>query len=204
MTASVNILRGDLHLAVSTAFNRGRYVLMTDGDGRPREITIDLRERPDDLFAAEDDCLAASEPETPRTVEELVIKLSLDASEFEASVAAMRLKHPGVFGEDDHGAAIPAQTAKGFTPGPLVYEFGIHDVERWRGTERDYALAQTTVHDAPDPAAAAAADWVHVFDRKTRERRTLKRPPPSPVETGLYDLAADLRAIDSKGGTSDT
>ena len=56
MTASVNILRGDLHLAVSTAFNRGRYVLMTGGgDGQPIEITIDLRERPDDLFDADYD-----------------------------------------------------------------------------------------------------------------------------------------------------
>lgn len=156
MSESVNIKRGDLHLALSAAFTRGRYVLMTAGDGQPVEITIDLRERPDDLFDAEPDFV------------------TLDAA------------------TDDHGPAIPAQSVRQNPQpptGPRVYEFALQDVF----TDGYFGLEQVGRNDAPDQAAAAAADWVHVYDRVTRERRTLKRPAPGPIEAGLRDVAAELR-----------
>ncbi len=193
MTASVNIKRGDLHLALSTAFNRGRYVLMTGGDGQPQEITIDLRERPDDLFESE--------------------------SGIDASGSLWRMK-PDV-ATDDHGPAIPAQAAEyvppergvhngGWTfkpvavpstahvwtgvdlatgPDVLVYEFALQDCKDGAPA----SLEMVTRYDAPDSDAFLAADWVHVYDRVTRERRTLKRPAPDAVLTGLRDVAADLR-----------
>jgi len=61
MTANLNIKRGDLHLTVAGAMNRGRYVLMTDGKGQPVEITVDLRERDDDGFGSEAESLAATD-----------------------------------------------------------------------------------------------------------------------------------------------
>jgi hypothetical protein len=146
MSGNVNIKRGDLHLAVSAAFTRGRYVLMTGGDGDLREITIDLRERPDDLFDADP----------------------------EAST-------------DDHGPAVPAQGQ----PGPIVYEFALQETAAWA---LGFGLDKIVAPDAPDAAAFHVADWVHVYDRVTRERRTLKRPAPDAILTGLQDVAADLRA----------
>jgi hypothetical protein len=154
MTANLNIKRGDLHLTVAGAMNRGRYVLMTDGKGQPVEITVDLRERDDDGFGSEAESLAAT---------------------------------------DDHGAAIPAQTQNRFRPGPVVYEFALQDVDPnrvpWPPT-----LNWAVLRDAPDQAAASTADWVHVYDRVTRERRTLKRPAPDAILTGLRKIASDLRA----------
>ncbi len=189
MTANVDIKRGDLHLAVSTAFNRGRYVLMTGGDGQPQEITLDLRERDDDLFEGEaQDWVAESSPGRLNAAPRRRFKLS----ELDEAMA-----HPDRFHvTDDHGPAIPAQSVRQNPQppfGPIVYEFGIHEVRRWQGVERDYALAQTTIHDAADLEAAESADWVHVYDRVTRERRTLKRPAADAVLTGLRDVAADLR-----------
>lgn len=182
MTASVNILRGDLHLALSTAFNRGRYVLMTGGDGQPQEITIDLRERDDDLFE--------SEPLTDK----------------ERAALAGRWAR-GDFSADDHGPAIPAQDwtdtppevsyASPFVSGPVVYEFALQDCERLDWEIRDGVFPPLdTIRDidAPDQDAVKRADWVHVYDRVTRERRTLKRPEPDAVLKGLRDVAADLRA----------
>jgi hypothetical protein len=159
MSATVNIKRGDLHLAVSAAFTRGRYVLMTDGEGRPLEITVDLKERPDDLFASEGEGLAAT---------------------------------------DEHGPAIPAQGQ----PGPIVYEFALQDAVTVHNP-RPVNLDSVFLGHAPDLSAANAADWVHVYDRVTRERRTLKRPAPDAILTGLQDVAADLRAIDRKGEPND-
>lgn len=163
MSATVNIKRGDLHLALSAAFTRGRYVLMTDGEGRPLEITVDLKERPDDLFASEGEGQAAT---------------------------------------DEHGPAIPAQGQ----PGPIVYEFALQDTA---AGALGFGLDKVVIEEAPDWATAQRADWVHVYDRVTRERRTLKRPAPDVVLTGLYGIAADLRsaslrAIDRKGEPNDT
>jgi hypothetical protein len=158
MSQNVNIKRGDLHLQIAAAFTRGRYVLMTDGEGRPLEVTVDLKERPDDLFASEGEGLAAT---------------------------------------DEHGPAIPAQGQ----PGPIVYEFALQDTA---AGAMGYGLDGVEIEDAPDRVSFAAADWVHVFDRGTRERRTLKRPAPDAILTGLQDVAADLRAIDRKGEPNDT
>jgi hypothetical protein len=170
MSQTVNIKRGDLHLALSAAFTRGRYVLMTDGEGRPLEITVDLKERPDDLFEGEG---AGLHP------------WMTDGERAEAFVA------------DDHGPAIPAQGQ----PGPIVYEFALQDTAAYAV---GFGLEKIVAPDAPDAAACHAADWVHVFDRVTRERRTLKRPAPDAILTGLQDVSADLRAIDRKGEPNDT
>jgi hypothetical protein len=167
MSATVNIKRGDLHLALSAAFTRGRYVLMTDGDGRPMEITVDLRERPDDLFDVGDSDLG----QTPHVRSMPTI---------------------GELATDEHGPAIPAQVQ----PGPIVYEFALQDTAVGA---MGFGLDGVEIEDAPDHASFAAADWVHVYDRVTRERRTLKRPAPDAILTGLQDVAADLRAIDRKG-----
>jgi hypothetical protein len=187
MTANVDIKRGDLHLAVSTAFNRGRYVLMTGGgDGAPIEITIDLRERPDDLFGGE----------------------VVDAFDWAGNSSHGRLNAAPP--SDDHGPAIPAQDRplgellreaiegepvagfRTFTPGPSVYEFALQDAAEYNGLTPT-ALDAASLSHAPDYPSAVVADWVHVYDRVTRERRTLKRPEPDAVEKGLRDVAADLR-----------
>jgi len=176
MTANLNIKRGDLHLTVAGAMNRGRYVLMTNGEGQPVEITVDLRERPDDLFGGGD--------------------VSEDTD---------------LTGLDDHGPAIPTQTASPpdvvypspFVSGPIVYEFALQDVEPKR-VPWPLTLNTAVLRDAPDQVAASTADWVHVYDRVTRERRTLKRPAPDAILAGLQDVAADLRAIDRKGEPNDT
>lgn len=209
MTANVDIKRGDLRLAVSAALNRGRYVLTTaGGDGQPVEITIDLRERPDDLFEAETE----APPRQPRTVDELVVKLSLDVSEFESSLEAMRAKHPEAFPSDDHGASIPAQgefirepipTGKDagfqtFDAGPTLYEITLQTLARSARKEGiEITLENVTLADVlkwgDGMNRADRCDWVHVYDRVTRERRTLKRPAADAVLTGLRDVAADLR-----------
>jgi hypothetical protein len=183
MSKSVNILRGDLHLMVSAAFTRGRYVLMTAGDGQPQEITADLRERPDDQFGAEE------------------VREAL-ATGRESGTTFGRF-HPCA--TDDHGPAIPAQTSRIETPfgavegvvtnadgsrGPVVYEFALQDI----GRDGYFGIEAVGISDAPDRDAASSADWVHVYDRVTRERRTLKRPEPDAVLTGLKDVAASLRA----------
>jgi hypothetical protein len=188
MTASVNILRGDLHLMMSGAFNRGRYVLMTDGEGRPLEITVDLKERDDDLFGDAGDMV----PDRIRTEGGVWVHVNRPADAPPAT--------------DDHGPAIPAQTSRIETPfgavegvvtkadgspGPVVYEFALQDT---KSGAMGFGLDRIVAPDAPDAAAFHAADWVHVYDRVTRERRTLKRPAPDAILTGLRDVAADLRA----------
>jgi hypothetical protein len=102
---------------------------------------------------------------------------------------------------DDHGPAIPAQTASPpdvvypspFVSGPIVYEFALQDVEPKR-VPWPLTLNTAVLRDAPDQVAASTADWVHVYDRVTRERRTLKRPAPDAILTGLRKIASDLRA----------
>jgi hypothetical protein len=96
---------------------------------------------------------------------------------------------------DDHGPSIPAQpvwTGVDLATGPdvLVYEFALQDCKDGGGA----SLEMVTRYDAPDHDAFLSADWVHVYDRVTRERRTLKRPEPDAILTGLQDVAADLRA----------
>jgi hypothetical protein len=167
MSESVNIKRGDLHLAICGAFNRGRYELLTGGDGEPLEIVLDLRDRPDDLFDAE---TVEFDGVTSREQAE---RLARAASPFHAP-------------RDDHGPAIPAQGQTG----PVIYEFALQDADQFDGIW----LGNVTLTRAPDVQAAQRADWVHVFDRVTRERRTLKRPAESPIVQGLRDVAADLRA----------
>jgi hypothetical protein len=159
--------RPEIFEAVRVAFDRGRWVLTTGADGSPREITIDLAERDDDGFDWVDN----------------------------SSPGRLNAASP----TDDHGPAIPAQD---FTAGPLkapagpiVYEFALQDVERPKNDKALWiiSLDSVSVRDAPDEEAAESADWVHVYDRVTRERRTLKRPPADRILTGLRDVAADLR-----------
>ena len=131
-----------------------------------------------------------------RTVEEVVLKLSVDASDFEAQIAALTKKATETavsLGRDDHGAAIPEQAeslVKGQFSEPSVYEFALQDAV-FIGPNA--GLKDIVTGNCPDLTAYAAADWVHVYDRVTRERRTLKRPEPDAVLTGLRDVAADLR-----------
>ena len=199
MTTSVNIKRGDLHLALSTAFNRGRYVLMTAGDGQPQEITIDLRERPDDDFDAEPTEVLVFDGVVTREQAKRRAQPFRVADEMDVEgLGRCRV----VYATDDHGASIPAQD---FIRGPFaeaphplhrVYEFALQDIRErpiYAEAGIDITLANAELCDAPDIEAAAAADWVHVYDRVTRERRTLKRPEPDAVLTGLRDVAADLR-----------
>jgi hypothetical protein len=191
MSETVNIYPGDLHLAISAAFTRGRYVLMTGGDGQPREITIDLRERPDDLFTAEDAAIRT------RRERAAFVPSGDPASVYDWTPT------------DDHGPAIPAQVSRIETPfgavegvvtnadgspDPVVYEFELREADPRRMVIFPPTLDTVIIDDAPDKAAAARADWVHVYDRVTRERRTLKRPEPDAILTGLQDVAADLRA----------
>lgn len=258
MTANVDIKRGDLHMAVSTAFNRGRYVLMTGGgDGSPIEITIDLRERPDDLFQMEStpgvvdswveprredigvwrpfstdphEVLSPPErhhPDVEPAVYEAMRKVqgererrglvwqalnlyahatgAVAGTDIVAHFAArMDAERARAFTTDDHGPAIPAQ-GEPFEAGldrnlnatfPRVYEFALQDIRkrsRFALVGGIFTFENVEIGDAPDQEAAAAADWVHVYDRVTRERRTLKRPEPDAVLTGLRDVAADLR-----------
>lgn len=174
----LHLPRLDLARAVTDALGRGRYVLMTSGDGTPQEITIDLKERDDDLFERTDPALCDQ-------------------------------RHAYT---DDHGPSVPAQTSRIETPhgalegvltdGPFgeplgvsVYEFALQDALWSLGDDMasEKTLDAVQWRHVPDPVAAVAADWVHVYDRVTRERRTLKRPEPDAVLTGLRDVAADLR-----------
>lgn len=167
--------------SVRAAFYRGRWVMMTASDGRPTEITLDLKERDDDAF-------------------EDINRPFFDFADCDTLVVPA----------DDHGPSVPAQGETTWqvqrrpSDGPTntveeavrVYEFALQDVCR---TEREEEtgvwppLDEIRDIDAPDQEAVAAADYVHVYDRVTRERRTLKRPAADAVLTGLRDVAADLR-----------
>jgi hypothetical protein len=242
--------RPEIFEAVRVAFDRGRWVLLTNGDGSPREITIDLVERPDDLWAGEFvECSARfsepppsayaahlpptpAHPEPPLTAEEEDLVGKASAHLFARGVPAehdamMRVRRRLRYLErredigkwrpfttddqkpmseigdalrmatDDHGPAIPAQGSSAsyaapLPPGPIVYEFALQDCTQ-KGGSVPYSLEGVRLSDAPDSDMATRADWVHVYDRVTRERRTLKRPPADRILTGLRDVAADLR-----------
>lgn len=76
---------------------------------------------------------------------------------------------------------------------PAIYEFALQDY--WAASDEAVFehLADIELYHAPDLDAAAVADWVHVYDRVTRERRTLKRPGVDRIVKGLADAVADLR-----------
>ena len=167
-----------LRAAVLSAFDRGRYQVQFGtapaGDDIavvPASINLDLAERDDDLLGAE-----PFELFTDAEVREL--RREVAAYQPESIVA-------GMFGADDHGPAVPAQD------GPRVYEFALQGADCRFTTPK--TLDEVQVGHAPDMNAFHAADWVHVYDRVTRERRTLKRPAEDKIVKGLADVAADLR-----------
>lgn len=197
-----------LRAAVVSAFDRGRYSVRfeTQPTGAdlavvPSSITLDLGERDDDLFEDFSDELAKREGLEPRTVHfgytmapglaekiarrnlEEALGLGADLLGAEAVAEAME-----AFVSDDHGAAIPAPGTYE-RDGLKVYEFALQDAVYIQGGK----LSDIIMAHAPDLQAAAHADWVHVYDRTTRERRTLKRPAADAVLDGLADVAADLR-----------
>ena len=181
-----------LRAAVLSAFDLGRYTVAfgVNPSGEdlavvPASIMLDLAERDDDLLGRE-----------PTS---FVVKSGIFTAE---EFAAME----NVFGHDDHGPAIPAQGEHYRSAeivgvdgpwavreaGPRIYEFALQEARRppWADA---LTLDKATVLDAPDAIAANTAEWVHVYDRVTRERRTLKRPTDPVVVKGMADVAADLR-----------
>ena len=161
-----------LRAAVLSAFDRGRYSVTfattPAGDDLavvPSAIILNLEEQDDDLLGSAND---------------LWPELFTDAEERE-----LRREVSEAFGADDHGPAVPAQD------GPRVYEFALQDADCRFTTPK--TLDEVQVGHAPDMNAFHAADWVHVYDRVTRERRTLKRPAEDKIVRGLADVAADLR-----------
>lgn len=177
-----------LRAAVLSAFDRGRYQVQFGtapaGDDIavvPASIVLDLAERDDDLLGSE-----PFELFTDAEVRELWREVA--AYQPESIVA-------GVFGADDHGPAVPVQD------GPRVYEFALQGADCRFTTPK--ALDEVQVGHAPDMNAFHAADWVHVYDRVTRERRTLKRPVEDKIIKGLADVAADLRGGPVKGPFTD-
>lgn len=178
----------DLRHSINRALNLGRYtvrVAVVGGEQVPSSIDLDLLERDDDGFAEFSDELARREHLAPLTQTENErildrVNTALDAA-------------------DDHGPTVPAQDfgwrqgenpTHPLSPLPRIYEFALGDITRGPLHE-DLSLVE--LGDAPDLEAATRADWVHVYDRVTRERRTLKRPKPDAVLKGLNDVAADLR-----------
>lgn len=160
-----------LRAAVLSAFDRGRYSVTFStapaGDDLavvPSAIILNLEEQDDDLLGSER------------------FELFTEAEERE-----LRREVREAFGADDHGPAVPAQD------GPRVYEFALQDAVAYNSFIPVQLDAATQNH-APDYVAASNADWVHVYDRMTRERRTLKRPTEDKIVKGLADVAADLRA----------
>lgn len=164
----------DLRHSINRALNLGRYQIVVKtagGEQVPASITLDLLERDDDLFGL------------------------LDADSLERVIDRV---NTALDAEDDHGPTIPAQLKSVLRgqfpdPSPRIYEFAVDEMER-SFSGRHIPLENVMLTDAPNWKAAVAADWVHVFDRVTRERRTLKRPEPDAVLKGLSDVAADLRA----------
>lgn len=184
-----------LRAAVLSAFDLGRYHVRFEtqptGDDLavvPASIVLDLAERDDDLFDAGTMSVAAF---------------------VEAQM-----------GHDDHGPAVPAQgwtgdTGSGWkTPdpvcefktgpfaetGPRIYEFALQDAVFIHPPAN---LENISIGHSPRIDLAHAADWVHVYDRVTRERRTLKRPTDPVVVKGMADVAADLRGGPVRGAFGD-
>lgn len=216
----------DLRHAMSRALDLGRYTItvgVAGGEQVPESITLDLLERDDDGFheVAVDFDWTVSREQAER-----MSKRAMEAAlrptitpEGDALVYTVT---------DDHGAAIPAQgpvlkddwteldhmlkrmaaleeragvkvgpsSVDEYIGGPRIYEFALQDIRHGPLHE---SLSTVELEDAPDRQHAEQADWVHVYDRVTRERRTLKRPEPDAVLTGLRDVAADLRRQSFEG-----
>lgn len=183
-----------LRAAVLSAFDRGRYTVhfgtAPAGDDIavvPSSINLDLAERDDDLLGSER------------------FELFTDAEERE-----LRREVREAFGADDHGPAVPVQDGPWRQPGGgkvrvsagpsdrdavVVYEFAMQDaVLRFGRTIQPTSLDMVRLHHVPDWDAASNADWVHVYDRVTRERRTLKRPGVDKIVKGMSELVWGLRA----------
>lgn len=186
----------DLRHAIARAVDLGRYTVQFGTEPVsggvevvPASITLDLRERDDDGFL---DLPSLADLMRGQIGKGRPFPDPTITPEGEALVNTVH---------DDQGPAIPAQPVwTGLDIGAgrdvSVYEFALQDVKRTPAEVRlDWTLklADIVEADAPDYEAAHAADWVHVYDRVTRERRTLKRPEPDRILTGLRDVAADLR-----------
>lgn len=195
-----------LRAAVLSAFDRGRYQVhfgtTPAGDDIavvPASIVLDLAERDDDLLGAEPFELFSQGEEAELRREVSLAMHGLVSREVAEKLAGMDLSR--FYGADDHGPAVPAQDsrslgeilAQSIEEGPSVYEFALQDY--WAASDEAVFehLADIELHHAPDLDAAEAADWVHVYDRVTRERRTLKRPAEDKIVKGLADVAEDLR-----------
>lgn len=191
------------------------------GEPVPASITLDLVERDDDDFEAEIPPCFTITTFDMGDLRDVPVEFSGTVSRERAEEMSRRAManalRPTITPEgdalrdtvtDDHGPAVPAQrdeSSAGVRGGAMdrsyaewhreiteavsarVYGFAAQD------TKGAWALSTVLLADAPDQEAAALADWVHVYDRVTRERRTLKRPEPDAVLTGLRDVAADLR-----------
>lgn len=177
----------DLRHSINRALNLGRYQIVVKTAGAeqvPASITLDLLERDDDeySFSTEEDFRSA-----------------LNGAIDSAAAAAVSVA------TDDHGPAAPAQDTSsieeyGFVEnkGPTRYEI---QIQALAGAAKPYGLAlnleNVTLEDVfrfgDSLGRAGDCDYVHVYDRVTRERRTLKRPEPDAVLAGLQDVAADLR-----------
>lgn len=202
-----------LRAAVLSAFDRGRYSVTfattPAGDDLavvPSAIILNLEEQDDDMLGSEPFELF-TEAEEQELRRDVVMAMSgVISRDVAEKLAAFDISQ--VFASDDHGPAVPAQAvSEGLTSymiqtGPSdrpgfstmeevvkVYEFALEDVPHVDGLW----LGNVVVTDAPDVQAARAADWVQVYDRVTRERRTLKRPVSDKIVKGLADVAADLR-----------
>lgn len=180
----------DLSHSINRALSLGRYTITVGvhgGEQVPASIELDLIERDDDDFYL---CLTGRDERPTVTPEGDVLVDTVT---------------------DDHGPAIPAQDHHYQSPdfiiegrpegvlavpsGPRIYEFALQDLV---GVALGASMARledvSLIHARMlDSDAVNAADYVHVYDRVTRERRTLKRPEPDAVLTGLRDVAADLR-----------
>jgi len=199
-----------LRAAVLSAFDRGRYQVQFGtapaGDDIavvPSSICLDLAERDDDLLGSTTDPWPGIfTPEEEAQLAEQMGALGRSICE--------RFGIDAAFGADDHGPAVPAQDAPDsatsymIQTGPSdqpgfstmeevvkVYEFALQGADCRFTTPK--TLDEVQVGHAPDMNAFHAADWVHVYDRVTRERRTLKRPGADRIIKGLADVAADLR-----------
>lgn len=206
----------DLRHSINRALTLGRYQIVVKTAGAeqvPASITLDLLERDDDGFKFRVDPEYSEHPvyEQMRAVKGerqraamVWHALQLYAHETEAPFpkstldwfaqrVGVRLTRSDAVPSDDHGAAIPEQAeslVKGQFSEPRVYEFALQDAVFIGPNAK---LQDVVTGNCPDLKAYAAADWVHVYDRVTRERRTLKRPEPDVVLTGLRDVADDLR-----------
>lgn len=194
----------DLRHSINQALNLGRYQIVVKtagGEQVPASITLDLLERDDDLFGPDDLTEFRFGPEGD----------AARAAARESTASVLARVNTALDAEDDHGPTVPAQglcwdlsNAKPydgpkFEPigqRPRIYEFALQDIRErpiYAEAGIEITLANAELCDAPDIEAVDRADWVHVFDRVTRERRTLKRPEPDAVLKGLNDVAADLR-----------